>query len=417
MAQSNNDEENDHRINVTDEEGTTNSTDVTSQVLPLSAGTRNFQFEAAPQFRLVRLLLRVLSLWCPATACCVERFAYPLVVNFLLLSLSLEPIWDNEYQYRTYNIVRGLLCIILNMNSWLSHTAGVIYFRSRDLEENMTNFSLCEDDAKRYRNQMIFYNIRTAVSLLVIPLYSFGMVVTGLSIFIFKNDVYRRWPAIVYIPGMYVSILWIVDLFHVTSNARLIKQHVKFVHWKKSVDDAILDHSKNYGDKVHRSCRGLHRWFQIHNFFLSLILPAFIFEKLSERNPITNPIAIVGGLVIILIIIWALPFYFANEIEKNDKHFRCRVNAFCSHVLMAVATHEDAVDNEDQDESPQNPPQNITFALRSNVESFLFYLEHVKSGFQVVGFSTQLTASLISLFISIFTLAIHVVSKFKHQYR
>lgn len=398
-----------------------------AEVEPL-VGTRSFQFQSAPQFRLIRILLRLLSLWCPSSACYFERFVYPLLVNLYLFLLVLSPTFNYILTLRDYPTTLKSLVLfsglnsVVNSNAWFGHIAGVIYFRSRDMEESMTNFTLCEDDAKHYRKRLRFYNVRIAMSLLVIPIYVIVTYVTyinGVSTcvnqgteFCHESTLYHNlcFSGMFHLPGMYLSLFWIVDLLHITSKTRLDKQYQKFLHWNKSVDDSIYDHTKNYANIVHGTCRGLHRWFQIHNLFLSFILPAFIFIQF-----LTNTVTFVllfGGVILGLATLWMLPFYFAGKIEKYDEHFRCTFNELCSVSPMISLARIDAI-SVGMVEAGQSGyrHQSLTFALRSNVESFIIFLDNVKSGFQVVGFSTKLTISLISILFTTFTIIFNAVKK------
>ena len=87
-----------------------------------------------------RWALRFLSLWCPTTACLAERLFYPTLVSGLLLLI----IASNVYAIATQNwkSLDMYVFMAMNLGTYTSHLFGVVYFRSRDLEENMLDTNL-----------------------------------------------------------------------------------------------------------------------------------------------------------------------------------------------------------------------------------------------------------------------------------
>ena len=89
---------------------------------------------------LFRWTLRFLSLWCPASACLAEKTFYPALVNILLLLMIASDF--NVMAKGAWKSIDIYVFLAIDAGMYLSHLFGVVYFRSRDLEENMLNVSL-----------------------------------------------------------------------------------------------------------------------------------------------------------------------------------------------------------------------------------------------------------------------------------
>ena len=114
----------------------------------LNHSTSTFKFRSSWQFLGLRVLLRILSFWCPRSSCWLERVLYPFLVNSLLNLVSVIVLLQiiNLYQF-DYEILGGqkqyaIVYIILSVVASCSHIAGIFYFGSRDVEDNMTNLIL-----------------------------------------------------------------------------------------------------------------------------------------------------------------------------------------------------------------------------------------------------------------------------------
>ena len=90
---------------------------------------------SSQDFRVIRFLLRLLSLWRPRSACFLEKYVYPVLVNLLLLSGSICNSIRATEKSPWLNI--ELLLIIHEIVIWLGHILGNRYFASRDLETNV----------------------------------------------------------------------------------------------------------------------------------------------------------------------------------------------------------------------------------------------------------------------------------------
>ena len=91
-------------------------------------------------FMALRFLLRLLSLWCPRSASCLESIVYPILVNLILLSLLLligyffavyigvlsghgDPFREQTYAYTRLPLQ------ILALGAYGRHITALVYFR------------------------------------------------------------------------------------------------------------------------------------------------------------------------------------------------------------------------------------------------------------------------------------------------
>ena len=108
---------------------------ITSSVGPTDDGN-NFRLDSQELF-VFRLTLRILSLWCPTTACFAERLFYPALVNLpLLLIIVSDFCMLAENDWKSLDIY---VYLAIDGGMYSSHLFGLFYFRSRDLEENLLN--------------------------------------------------------------------------------------------------------------------------------------------------------------------------------------------------------------------------------------------------------------------------------------
>lgn len=103
-----------------------------SLVIPTDDGT---QFLLSQELFVFRWALRILSLWCPTTACFAERLFYPALVNLLLLYIILFDFYMLATGgWRSLDIY---VYLAIDGGMYSSHLFGLFYFRSRDLETNL----------------------------------------------------------------------------------------------------------------------------------------------------------------------------------------------------------------------------------------------------------------------------------------
>ena len=383
----------------------------------LNYSTNTFNFKPSWQFLGLRILLRILSIWCPRSSCCLEKFVYPVLVNLLLLIVVLI---TGFHLYRADIITsHGLLVyFIISAGAYCSHIAAICYFRSRDLEDNMIKLKLEQSLSVIFRKQLLRYNIRLVLSLLIIPLFFLYTEVIwkggldGVEILFgyywYSIQIYVMAAAHFHNLGMYLALLWMVDLLQLVSNVRLKDQYQTFVSWNLGVEEAIKYHVANYSEKIQLSCHRLRIWFFIHNGFLIIAVPTFVLGDATVLQLLNVETFLrLFGLFVTPLIIWAIPLYWAEQIQKNDETFCCNINNICSFTLNTTR-NETAVqiNTANSGNNNGNNDDNLTFASRSELNLMVVYLQNIKSGFLSVGFTFQLRFSQISTLVSLLTLVI-----------
>ena len=101
-----------------------------------------------------RWTLRLLSLWCPESACFAERVIYPVLVNILLLIMIASDINVMAHN-KAWKSIDVYVFLAIDAGMYLSHLFGMFYFRSRDLEDNMLDADLNVRDFNEFRKKLI----------------------------------------------------------------------------------------------------------------------------------------------------------------------------------------------------------------------------------------------------------------------
>ena len=289
---------------------------------------------------------------------------------------------------------------------YFSHLAGLFYFTSRDLENNMADITVDGSQIKMFRRKLKYYNCRTALSTILLFVI-LAILLTSKRFFTFLGNpkifFWLTFFAHAYVFGMYLAMLWIIDLLQLTSRARLKDQHRKFIKWIQGAQEAINCHIGSYTIRVENTCRRLQWWFLIHNISLIIIVPCTAIANLQGLHSFhsLSVLEIVPGVAAV-ILIWALPLYLAEQIQKNDERFCGKVNNFCPEQLLSTVNtgSREAVVNMDCDHDAQNV-ENLTFTSRKEVQLLVAYLKNIRSGFLSVGYSFQLKLSLCATVLSL----------------
>ena len=254
-----------------------------------------FMFKKRREFLLLRWLLRGLSLWYPKSSSCLSRFFYPGLTGLFLACNIICYILIGALK-EDVDVTYNISAAIVSTGGFFNHLAASFYFRSRDFKDNMMNISLNGSQLKKFRKSLKYFNARIVISIAVFIHFIHGFFVAAandsraLTTFLVDNvhpyhDAYRQGllclitATHVYMLGMYLAILWIVDLFQVMCNVRLQDQHWKFTSWTSGAEAAICDHICNYMSKVETSCHRLKWWFLVQNIVLIIFVP-----KHSEFN-------------------------------------------------------------------------------------------------------------------------------------
>ena len=367
------------------------------------------------EFKTIRRLLRCLSLWHPPSACLLERIIYPMFVN-AALALSLvgnfilnESIWMFIFSY---------LSLITNLGTYLSHLLGVLYFRSRDLDNNLINIRVEPHQAISLRRSLRLFTRWTVVTYVLFVLHFLmfevakgwtkgGFLSGHLTTFtqglghLDKFKVFAYWfnySIGVYGIGCSLSICWIVFLLQKIASVRLKQLEKRYLLWSGTAEDAIYDHLTNYSRKISKSCNALSAWFFAHNLILAVVIPFLIYDILESikhiKKALAESLAAIVLFILLLIYIgisWAAPLFFAERLQRHDENFISSINRLCPGVIIETLENSLKLPTQDTHE------QTYTFKSRSEVNKLLSYLKSRKSGFLIGNYTFQLKLSIFSL--------------------
>ena len=359
-----------------------------------------------------RWTLRLLSLWSPISACFAERIFYPALVNILLLLHIVIVCFIIANGDETSIFAYVFLAIFAEF--YLSHLFGVLYFKSRDLEDNMLNVNLNVRCFSKFRKKL------TRLTLgIILPNLFF---VVGQFVFFsdlyfqcnlsvkflkgFANDFicYLMQLTSIYSIGISWALSWTMCLFHQTCSARLEQLSQNYITWTRSSEEAVYDHLTNYSRKVKTSCEHLKMWFVMQNLTFIIATPLFVAALIQLRIPeiASNTWqAVLIFLQLLTLVIWLAPLYFADQLQIHDENLCARVNEFCPGTIEELEGELRA-----QPSNNINPNQECyTFHSRTEVNKFLSYLKNRKSGFLIGSYSFQLKLSMFSVVLSMITFA------------
>ncbi len=372
-----------------------------------------------------RWTLRFLSLWCPPTACLAERLLYPILVSGLLLLI----IASNVYVIATQNwkSLDMYVFMAIDLGMYTSHLFGVVYFKSRDLEENMLDTDLSTRYLCVLRVKLTRLKIGIILSylMLVLLILLFFNTEAWLHHAEFQcNSSFKflhgfashfvcalNYPTNIYGVGSSLAISWTMCLFQQICSARLQQLSTIYLKWTGSAEEAIYNHLVNYSRKVRSSCSHLEKWFVIHNIILIIATPFVFtdiikgFEEIQQTNAIHNGLFV--GYLVYTIVIWVAPLYFAELLQIHDEDLCIAVNEFCPGTFNEEMERE----LQDQRSSTDSPNQDrqFTFHSRTEVNKFLSYLKNRKSGFLMGSFSFQFKLSMLSVFLAVLSFAIRFI--------
>ena len=363
----------------------------------------NFTFYSN-EFRIIRYMLRCLSLWHPRSASCIESVAYPIFINVMLFmcfaATALAPIWKRPnwlHQYVSFYVEGAIY-----LGIYLTHLFGVLYFRSRDLEDDMVNIELEPDLAIKFRHSLKLlttWSMLTLLSLIILLNFLKVSLSGGSCESELPNDLltyimcWLGYPLMVYDVGISLSISWAIYLLQQAAYIRLEQLEKRYCLWKATAEDAIYDYLINYSRKIEKSCNVLGKWFLAHNFILVLAGPFLIYYviqavKIIKQDPIDRTFFVLCYSYAILI--WVTPLLFAERLQIHDDHFISSINKLCPGVIL------EAIDMPSQNSRQNSTEETFTFQSRSEVNKFLTYLKSRKSGFLVGSYSFQLKLSMFS---------------------
>ena len=403
-------------------EGDANSPQVQHVVVALAdAPSVEISFNLQCQeLRVFRITLRILSLWCPTSACCMEKYVYPLVVNFLLLLMLAAVV--NMLAGGAWNSVDTYMYLAIDLSMYLSHVFGLLYFRSRDLEENMLNFSLDEGLANEFKKALkrlkygIFLSFPFTVVLVLLffntEVWLRGRFQCNSSFKFLKGFLNHfvcllNYPTNIYGVGNSLTLSWMMCLFQQVCFARLRGLHRKYIMWTESAEDAIYDYMTNYSRRVKNSCVHLEKWFVTHNIILIVAIPFLFYDIVKAFEGITKTNAVHTGLflgyLVYTLVIWVAPLYFAELLQIHDENFCSKVNEFCPRTFQELEPELQA--------RLANGCNQVPYIFHSRIEvgKFLTYLGTRKSGFLIGSYSFQFKLSIVSIVLALMSFATRVI--------
>ena len=416
-------------------------------IAPTSTETLLF---SSQDFRVVRILLRLLSLWRPRSAGVLESYVYPVFVNLLLLTNG--PIRNSIIATENYLV---LMYMVHEVIIWLGHIFGNRYFASRDLETNvLTPVKPLTRITKPLNRKLKILNVAVVISFtffsimlctlaVMTQLWSQGTERFSSDLPHVHGAVDHIWyafilVAIVYNLGVGLALFWTLALLYSCYAARLTILENMFLKWKHSSADAVSFFMQSYARPVQNSWKRISLWFLANNI-VALAIPLFGYELAQAVSGSAYHMKQVSHFVcysIFIASIWLAPIVVGEQIKRRERKFMERINDISpwlleteSHQLGEVhsvgfrGTHSHAESgthslgesggdslphssrqtaslnsiSQTATEGSGNAPK-YTFAFRGKeLKKFLEFLKGRTPGLVSRGYSIQLNLSLISL--------------------
>ena len=430
------------------------------------------------EFRVIRFLLRLLSLWRPQSAGILESYVYPVFVNLLLLitgpirnSLRAtgEPTW---LSIQVFYIVHEIAV-------WLGHILGNSYFTSRDLETNALKPERPLAKIKKPLNRRLkIINVAAVVSMTFFSIMLCTLfVVTRLMWHTGAKRFSAQLPhvhgtidhilyvfiifSIIYDLGVGLALIWTLALLYSCYAARLKILENAFLNWKHSSVDAVSFFGQVYARPIQRSWKRISWWFLAHNI-VALAIPLYGYQLAQAFDNDTHRSKHLPQFIcylVFIVTIWLGPIVMGEQIKRRERKFMERINNICpllleaeNHKLDSGSTNRgarfDDMGGETEGDSlsvtatknnnlPKAPPQTLsnssnptdgsdsspkyTFVSRGKeLKIFLHFLEERRLGVVARGYSIQLNLSFISLIGAAISFLVEIQSKnsqkVMHQY-
>ena len=397
-------------------------------------GTLSF---TSKQFKVIRILLRLLSLWRPRSAYRMERYVYPVLVNLLLLvcgpirnsiQASMQPTW----------LSIQLLYVVNEVAIWLGHIFGNVYFASRDLEKNVLKPKQPLPGITKPLHRMLkILNIAVVITMTFFSiLFCTLFIVTNI---LWEHGAQRfsaQFPGlhgpgdhifytlvvikIIYNLGVGLALTWTLALMYICYAVRLKVMENIFLEWKQSSVKAVSFFIELYAQPIAKSWKHLSKWFLVHNIVV-IAIPLYgyaLAQAVTGREYHSKHLSQFICYLIYTLIIWLSPIILGEFIKRREKKFMDRVNDI-SPLFLDAETGLHQLSDERKSDLPSgnddtssqassstvsetNPPYpEHTFASRSEeLRDFQRFLERRTLGLVSGGYSLQLNVSLISLILA-----------------
>ena len=420
---------------------------------------------SSQDFRAIRILLRLLSLWRPRSAGVLESYVYPVLINLLLLING--PIRNslratNESTW--LNVQR--MYIVHEVVIWLGHILGNRYFASRDLEKNVLRpIKPLTGIEKPLNRRLNVLNVTVVISMTFFSIMLCTLSAVYASFYHGAERFSSQFPdlqgpvdhilfgfiliSIVYNLGIGLALFWTFALLYSCYAARLNILENIFLKWKHSSVDAISFFLQVYALPVKHSWKRISWWFLAHNI-AALAIPLYGYElaqAVSGRAYHSKYLPQFICYLIFIVTIWLAPTIVGELIKHRERKFMEHINDI-SPWLLEAETHplSESGDhfqlttvNRDLPECPHQTSSlssigstsaevsdtgpkyaEYTFASRGKeLKKFLQFLKGRTPGLVSRGYSIQLNLSLLSLIggAILFLVKLHSMSSEDTMYR
>ena len=299
------------------------------------------------EFRCIRYLLRLLSLWRPRSAGILESFVYPVFVNLLLFISGIGNSFRAAEKSTFLNV--QMLYIVHEVVVWLGHILGNRYFTSRDLETNALEPEKPLVGIKKLLNRrlkilnfaavtsMIFFSIMLCVLFVVTRLIwnegdaRFSAKIPNVHGLIDHILYFFVLFSIIYNLGVGLALSWTLALLYSCYASRLKILENRFLKWKHSSVEAVSLFQQLYARPVKKSWKRLSWWFLAHNI-VALAIPLYGYElaqAISGHAYHTKHLPQFICYLIFIVTIWLTPTVMGELIKRRERKFIERINETC----------------------------------------------------------------------------------------
>ena len=379
------------------------------------------------QFKVIRILLRLVALWRPRSAGVLESYVYPVFVNLVLLASG--PIRNSiQATEKSVWLNLQLLYVVHEVAIWLCHILGNRYFSSRDMEMNVLRPIIPPTEiSKPLSRRLRIVNFAAMISVLFFSLLLCTLYI--LTLLLGQHGAERfsaRLPnvhgpgdhifyglvvlEILYDLGVGLALSWTLAILYTSYSARLKILENRFLKWKHSSVDAVSLFQQLYTWPVKKSWKQISWWFLAHNI-VALAIPLYGYElaqAVSGRKYHAKHLPQFVCYLLYTVTLWLTPTVLGEFIKRREKKFMDRINDISPWLLDAESgqpNHHEEASPSTSTGSPStvvsdtNPAYaEYTFASRGEeLRNFLRFLKRRTLGLVSRGYSLQLNVSLVSL--------------------
>ena len=309
---------------------------------------------SSSEFRVIRFILRLLSVWRPRSAGFLESYIYPVIVNILLVTVGIIRNSIQATEKPTWLSIQ-LLYLVHEVIVWLGHILANRYFASRDLEKNV----LCPMKPLSDIRKPLNHKLKVLNATVIISMAFFSIMLCTLFIVtgVLWNKGDERFSAalphvhgpvdhilyglvlvtIVYDLGIGLALFWTLALLYSCYASRLKILEDIFLKWKHSSVDAVSLFLQLYAKPVKNSWKQISWWFLAHNI-VALAIPLYGYElaqAVSGREYHSKHLPQFICYLIFIVTIWLAPIFVGEFIKRRERKFLERINDISPWLLEA----------------------------------------------------------------------------------